>query len=351
VPVPEIDVLHHFWQNYAGLRESFFTPRPKPEHGTLYADFTPALKEKRAIAEVVNVHPGVLDRQKHFMAALNTWWQQHLPLVEALAWDPENKQARPHNVYEMRAKLLESMERTFAGQHLLTHYQVRGAFANYYNLLAADFKSIAASGWGPELIPDEEILQSQFPQVLAELEQQHGRLTELQALFAAAGEEDFEDTEDTGVLPPDDVKSLKANLKEAKGLRKAAKKDPAFGDWKEHEAEIQRLEKQLARHKTLEDEAKLLKTLIRSSEAKKEELVEAARARISRDEARRVIVERLGRVLFESYRHYLGADHRACVVAIENLWSKYAETVKKIEVEREGAMQTLKAFLLELGYA
>jgi hypothetical protein len=47
---------------------------------------------------------------------------------------------------------------------------VRGAFANYYKLLVSDFKSIAASGWGPELIPDDDILQSQFPQVLAELE-------------------------------------------------------------------------------------------------------------------------------------------------------------------------------------
>ncbi|MEJ1268773.1 hypothetical protein WDV93_22830 [Pantoea ananatis] len=56
--------------------------------------------------------------------------------------------------------------------------------------------------------------------MLAELEQQHARLAELQALFAAAGEEDFEDTDDTGVLPADEVKALKASLKEAKGMMK-----------------------------------------------------------------------------------------------------------------------------------
>lgn len=350
VPVAEIEALHHFWQNYVGLRESFFVSRPKPEKGTWYADFMATLKDKRALAETVNAHSGVLDRQTHFLSALNTWWQQHLPLVEALAWDPENRQARPHNVYDMRAKLLDSMERTFAGQHLLTRYQVRGAFANYYNLLAPDFKSIAASGWGAELIPDEEILQSQFPQVLAELEQQHGRLAELQALFAAAGEEDFEDTDDTGVLPPDEVKTLKATLKEAKGLRKAAKKDAFFGNWNAHEAEVERIEKQLARHKALEEEAKQLKTLIRSTEAKKQTLVEAARAKINREEARRVIVDRLGRELFESYRHYLRADQRACIAAIENLWNKYAVTAKQIEAERDEAAQALKAFLVELGY-
>ena len=55
------------------------------------------------------------------------------------------------------------------------------------DVLKADFKSIAASGWGPELIPDEDILQSQFPEILAEQEQAQARLAELQALFAAAG--------------------------------------------------------------------------------------------------------------------------------------------------------------------
>jgi type I restriction enzyme M protein len=104
---------------------------------------------------------------------------------------------------------------------LLNRYQVRGAFANYYKGLASDFKSIAASGWGPELIPDEDILQSQFPEVLAELETQHARLAELQALFAAASEEDFEDTDDTGVLPADEVKTLKDELKEANAEWKA----------------------------------------------------------------------------------------------------------------------------------
>ena len=63
------------------------------------------------------------------------------------------------------------------------------------------------------MIPDEDILQSQFPELLAELETQHSRLAELQALFATASEEDFEDSEDTGVLPADQVKAFKAQLK------------------------------------------------------------------------------------------------------------------------------------------
>lgn len=348
VPITEIHALAHFWHNYGGLRESCFVPRPA---GSPYADFVPPLKDQRAIAALVTEHPGVTQRQTQFMRALEAWWHEHLSIVEALAPDADNQHATGRNVYAVRAALLESIERTFAGQHLLTRYQVRGAFANYYKLLASDFKSIAASGWGPELIPDHDILQSQFPQVLAELETQHGRLAELQALFAAASEEDFEDTEDTGVLPADQVKALKAELKEAKGLMKLAKRDRSFGDWTSHQQETARLEKQLARHKALEDEARTLKALMKSTEARKNELVEQARLKISNDEARKVLIERLGQVLFSSYRHYLRSDQKACVTAIENLWNKYAVTAKEIEAERDRAATKLHAFLVELGYA
>ena len=113
----------------------------------------------------------------------------------------------------MRSSLLNSIEQTLADQQLLTPFQVRGAFANHADSLKADFKSIAASGWGPELIPNEDILQSQFPEFLQEQEDAQARLAELQALFAAASEEDVEDTDDTGVLPSSEVKNLKSELK------------------------------------------------------------------------------------------------------------------------------------------
>jgi type I restriction enzyme M protein len=114
----------------------------------------------------------------------------------------EEREARKHFI-----------EQALSGQDLLTSFQVRGALAKYSEQLKADFKSIAASGWGPELIPDEDILQSQFPDILEDQEQTRTRLAELQALFAAADDDDFEDTDDTGVLPSDEAKAVKATIK------------------------------------------------------------------------------------------------------------------------------------------
>jgi type I restriction enzyme M protein len=345
VPRVEVASLSHYWQNYPQLQDDAFVVRD-----ATYLDFVPALANKRNIADFVASHQSVTTRHAQFMQTLEAWWQANLPIVEALAPDADNQQARPRNVYVMRSSLLASIEQALAAQNLLTPFQVRGAFANYVDLLKADFKSIAASGWGPELIPDEDILQSQFPEILEELEQAQSRLAELQALFAAADEEDFEDSDDTGVMNSDQVKDLKARLKEAKGMAKLCKRDPNMGDTELYQREAAQIEAQLQRHKALEDEVKTLRATIKGIEGKRDELVQSARAKITNDEARTVIIERLRLLLLNTYQAYLRADQRACIKAIENLWSKYAVTAKTIEAERDAASQQLQAFLVELGY-
>ena len=345
VPKVEVASLAHYWQNYPQLQDDAFVARDAN-----YLAFAPALGSKRAIADFVTTHQSVTTRHQQFMDTLESWWQANLPIVEALAPDAANQQARPRNVYVMRSSLLASIEQALAQQNLLTPFQVRGAFANYVDMLKADFKSIAASGWGPELIPDEEILQSQFPEILQELEQAQTRLAELQALFAAADEEEFEDSDDSGVMNSEQVKNLKARLKEAKGMAKLCKRDPNLGDAELWQREAEQIEAQLQRHKALEDEVKTLRATIKGIAGKRDELVQSARAKITNDEARTVIIERLRQMLMNTYRAYLRADQRACIKAIENLWSKYAVTAKTIEAERDAASAQLKAFLVELGY-
>jgi len=412
VPRVEVESLDHYWVNYPQLREDAFIDRDE-----YYLDFAPVLENKRDIADFVATHQGVTTRHEQFMQTLQDWWQDNLAIVEGLSPDAPNvedpQEDRPRNVYVMRSSLLASIEAALADQNLLTPFQVRGAFANYVDVLKADFKSIAASGWGPELIPDQDILQSQFPEILEEQEQAQTRLAELQALFAAASAEDFEDADDTGVLPGDEVKNKKeefkantaewkAQLKQVKALvtdlfteikaaellPKGAKKgyycteglgqkdaqfengqriielaqqqghasdyieplQQAMAEGRQAYDRAAAISTSLERHKALEDEVKTLKAAIKGVESKRDELVQSARAKISTDEARQVIIERLRNLLMETYQVYLRADQRACIKAIENLWGKYAVTAKEIEAERDAASEQLQGFLVELGY-
>ena len=411
VPLVEIENLARYWENYDGLRESLFTERA--ERDELYRDFAPELSDKRDLAPFIGEHSGVTGTNATFMESLASWWQENLPTVEALAPDAETPEESPRNVEVMRSQLLQSIEAHFADQTLLTTFQVRGAFATYIDRLKADFKSIDASGWGPELIPDDEILASQFPEVLAEQERAQNRLAELQALFAAAGEEDFEDSDDTGVLPSDEVKSKKADLKTHNLAWKAAlktlkqnatnlftelqtadllpagakkghyctegltAKDAQFSNGQRiidlareqgHDSEFitplreaietatrdhaaaTRIEASLTRHKVLEDEKKELGATLKAIEAKRDELVASARAKISVDEARQVILARLQNELLEVYQTYIRTELRHGIQAVENLWAKYAVTAKTIEAQRDTASKELQEFLVELGY-
>jgi len=343
VPVAEIDALSRFWVNYPGLRKRVFTTRAADSH---YADFSPAVTDKRALADLVKTDPGIASAHAAFRTTLETWWGQNLPHVEALAPRDGNK----GNVYELRSLLFSSIGSALAGQSLLTEHQVRGALARYFESFKPEFKSIAFSGWGPELIPNDDILQSQFPEVLAEMEKHRLRLAELAALFAAADEDDYEDTDDTGVLPGDEVKRLKVELKELNAQARLAKKESRKGDWNTYTTEAVEIEKRLLKHKALEDEVRDLKGQLRATEKKQEDLVTAARAKIDRDEAKRVILDRLHRILIETYEGYFRADQRACLAALENLHAKYAVTAKAVEAKRDSAAAKLKTFLEELGY-
>jgi type I restriction enzyme M protein len=111
---------------------------------------------------------------------------------------------------------------------------------------------------------------------------------------------------------------------------KLAKRDPGVGDWRWLEKEAAAVEARLARHKSLEDEAKQIKAVLRAAEKKQDELVAAAREKIDRDQARKVIVERLHRLLVQTYQSYLRADQRACLGALENLQSKSTGSLRSI---------------------
>jgi type I restriction enzyme M protein len=254
------------------------------------------------------------------------------------------------------------------------------------------------------------LLQSQFPELVEELANKRVRPEELQALFAAADDEDFEDDEDSGVIAGSEVKRLKeeakalgAQLKEMTKAAKAAAVDLAVALSGRLHASVTRgglklggtltdpdfdgakritgiavkaqaddlfvapmrtlaeegpvtvglmttIAARLERHKGLEDEAKTLKADLRAAEKKQETLVEAARAKIAPDKARDVILERFHRTLVNTYRAYLDADRRAVTAAIENLHDKYAVTVQEIERARNDAARELGRYLKALNY-
>jgi type I restriction enzyme M protein len=272
-------------------------------------------------------------------------------------------------VFALRRDALNSIVTALLPENLLSIYQVRGAMASNFKQHEADLKSIANSGWNAELIPDEEIIASQFPEVLASLKKDAAIITELEALFAAAnetledGNEDEQEESESGVLPKPQVKALKDAKKENNGqlrdlkkeLKFAKKEDPARA--LQLEGEIEKLntangliDTKLEQHTALEKELKELKAGIKEAEKKKEELIDAAREKITPEEAKALIEARFKQQMVNSYAYYLRQFLIQLVKAVENLHNKYAITVKAILSERDQQANALNQFLVELGY-
>jgi type I restriction enzyme M protein len=245
--------------------------------------------------------------------------------------------------------------------------------ASYWNQLNTDLKSVAASGWNAELIPDDEILESQFPDVLKELRTNEARKEELDALFAEVNEldEDVWQEEDYEVWPSKELKEhkeaikainveLKETQKEIKLLKQRIKAG-ATG----LEEQLLKLESQTApsllervggealrifKHTALEEELKQCKKVIREIKAKKQDLVDQARLLITPEEAKELIIKRWKLTLHQTINGYLQTHKRQLLQAIENLWDKYTIPLHGILSEREKETELLNKFLVELGY-
>ena len=371
IPKTEVELLADFFANYDGLEEQLFCERDDTYH-----DFVPDVESKDSIKTIIENAPCIQAKHAKFHKAIGRWWNKHVGQIEDLP--------NTGNVFELRREFLGTISKALTPQGILDVHKVRGAFADYMNRLDADFKSVAASGWGPELIPEEDILQSQFADVLVDIEKDQARIAELEGLFAAANEVDEdEETEseesENGVLPKSQVKALKAEKKAlsadvreikrtVKAMRQDAKRMESAGhpqseinttltEASDSEGEglakyerIEQIDADLSQHNELDKELKTLKANIRQTEKKKDELVEAAREKITSEEAQTLILERFDRLLHDEFDGYLRAYQRNLIAAVENLHNKYAVTAKEILAERDEQAQQLNQFLAELGY-
>ena len=371
IPTSEVELLGDFFANYDGLKEQLFGERDDKYHS-----FVPAVESKDSIKTLIETAPCTQAKHAEFHKAIGRWWSKHVGQIETL---PDTG-----NVFELRREFLGTISDALTPQGILDVYKVRGAFADYMNRLDADFKSVAASGWGPELIPEEDILQSQFPEVLQQIEDDQARIAELEGLFAAANEVDEDEESESeesenGVLPKPlvkqlkdkkkafggDLKDLKRNIKSAKAdIKRMENSGASTSEINEKKTEVaddeaqaielngkvEEIDDRLTGHNSLDQELKTLKANIRQTEKKKDELVEAAREKITSEEARTLILERFDRLLHDEFDGYLRAYQRFLVSAVENLHNKYAVTAKEILAERDKQAQQLNHFLVELGY-
>ncbi len=293
-------------------------------------DFVPALTTRGQIKARVESDPGVRAQEARLQGAFAAWWQAHEGRLREL---PQTGDLMP-----VRAEFLRSFTTALGAVGLLDRFKVAGVIASWWNETQYDLKTLVAQGFdglvdgwvetiraglddsaeaatGPQLDPlGHKLVLRLLPAYLGELAAAEAHKAELEGRLAAAAKPGGEEGDEAA--PEEDEETLS-------------------------EAEIRTLKRDLASAKT-------------ALKARKAELVRRlgeARARLSPDDAQRLVLDIACDELAAQLERYVAAHRQQIVAAVENWWDKYHVPLQAIEAERDTAAARLAEFVQGLGYA
>lgn len=373
IPENEVKALKTWFHCYSPLKEKLFEPLKDN-----YLKFKDSITAVQHIKTLFDESEEIKAAHALYTTAINDWWAAQISVIEQL---PQGQT----NVFDLYHNFSGTLTEKLVSLPILDDFKCRGSFAAYWSSIANDIKSVIASGWNAELIPDDEILQSQFPEVLKELKDNEIRRDEIQAMFDEVNEleDDVWNEEDYEAWRAKELKEHKDDIKEQKGERKEADKeyknllkrikanekalkqqpdlvteianlkkeaDKQLAEVQRFDAIIKTDESRIAKHTELEEELKTCKRKIKEIKDRKQALVDQARLLITPEEAKELILKRWLQTLQNTLNTYLQAYERQLLKAIENLWQKYTTPLHTIISERGQETQLLNQFLMELGY-
>ena len=357
IPQSEIDELKAQFDCYEGLQQQLFT-----QAADGYAQFADAVTEKGDIKQLIAESNGKQQVAAAYNRAIDDFWT---------ASSTDRDTLHQGSLFDFNNSLTEKFVTQLEPLNVLDANQVRGSFAHFVSTLRSDFRSVQSSGWTAELIPDDELIANEFPEVLADMQRLESRRDELDAKFAEIAEIDNDewDAEQYEVMPKaiiaevkSEIKELRARKREVSKLLKAFEKRFKVGEQlqteiqnckreaSEVEARIAEKEDSIKHHVELENELKECRKKLREIEQSKEQLADKAREQISDDDARRLITARWLQTLHETIAVYLEAHARTLQQRVELLHDKYTVTLTALIAERQRATEQLDAYLKELGY-
>lgn len=379
MPKCEVDALDDRFNSYYDLKNNMFESLREN-----YYKFTDKVPNKEAIKDLIINCAGYNQIEKSYHERLDGVWEKCLENIK----DLPNQNSIQSFVECIRSTYINDM---YDDEYpVINLYQGRGAIAQFFTDLKYDFMSVVSSGWNAELIPEDEILESQFPEVLKELRDAEARRDEIQAQFDSVNEMEKEegwnpeefDLENADVIPKSVIKNIKSDIKTNNGEINSIKKEiktlekriSAYKKSKDInvqeeisklEAEIQsktsemapyqnivdELNAKIKTHTDLEEELKECRKIIKAIAQRKDKLVEEAREKISNEEAEKLIIARWNRTLHSIVDAYIEEFARNLQLDIEHIYEKYTVTLKDILSDRDTVTADLNKYLKELGYA
>ena len=396
IPETEVTAQSDTFAKFGLQCETLFQPdRPG------YLAFKEAIASKADIKGIIEANQAVVHTLETHRNALEQWWS----VARGDFAELERANHGGRKMPEVRHELLTTLKDKLVPLGVLDEFKSAGVFVNWWQQNRYDLKTIVSTGWHHTLIPDAYLIAAFFQSEADTIEELETRINELQTELAEAVEtaqevaayEPDEEEKVTATVIKKALKALIHDLKDSAGasaqrerddlkaredaiknieehirVSKSALKDETSelelkvqlkrlggeGFTAENKELIQQVENQLANldphDKTDKKKINALnkdKAALQARIAKTDALLEAINGQLTNDEAKRLILKKLYDIASAELERYLNAELRNLVSGVENLWSKYATSSRKMESEREETLRVLNGFMSGLGYA
>ena len=378
IPKVEVDALDEKFNSFDCLKNEMFQSFKED-----YYNFSDKVLNKESIKDLIATSKGYKQIKAEYSRKIYDVWKKCENAIQDL---PNQKSIQDfiRIIRELYLKDVCSLK-----YNVINLYQGRGTIAKFFTDLRYDFMSVMSSGWNAELIPDDEILEDQRPDVLKELRESESRRDAILAMFDNVNEmekeEDWDpdsfDLDNSEVIPKTVIKNIKVEIKannaqitflkrEMKNFERRIKsysksKDPNLSFEIEnlnnekniieskiipYKNRVDELNEKIKIHCELADELKECRKKIKEISSRKDQIVEEAREKISDKEAKRLIVSRWCRELHAINDSYIEEYVRNLQSDIEHIYDKYTVTLRDILSQRNKATTELDKYLKEMGY-
>ncbi|SNZ06951.1 type I restriction enzyme M protein [Persephonella hydrogeniphila] len=287
--------------------------------------------EKENIKDIVESSESVksiFDRHKE---VLENWWNSIENEIKSF-----NKGTK---VAEFKNKSLNSLEKRITKLGVLDRFKAIGIFANWWEELKYDFKSIISTGWNKNLITDEMIKKAFFKEEILEIENIEEKIAKVEGQL----NEYLDEIEDW-----DEEEQGKKTAKQVKKYLKDLIIDLQFSESGKKEAE--KYKELLSKIEKTEKELKNLKKQLKKFEKELEDKVQEKRKILTEEEIKEILLNKFYELAHNQLEKYLNDKKKDIVRVFENLYDKYSQPLKVIELERNNELEKLNQFLEELGY-
>lgn len=395
IPEAEVAARHADFAKFGIDKDAFFQAlRPN------YLAFRAGFSDKAAIKQQLEADPALQAQLAAHQSVLEQWW--------TVARDDFAGLRTGRKLPEVRHELLTGLKSRIQPLGVLDEFKTAGVFVNWWQTIRYDLKTVISTGWHHALIPDSYLIAEYFQSEADAIEALEAKISEAQSELAEAveaaaeaanfeaddgeeGEEklsaanikkylkelidDLADAVSMSAIKErdhyetlrDSITAIENRIKTQKTTLKLKQDELELklrlkrigGD--EAKAETQELIVQTATamaglNPANKEDKKKLNALTKDQAALQQRLAKidgllvSIGGQISEADAKRLILKKLHDIANQELLRYLNAEKRHLILAVENLWDKYAVSNQTLEAEREKTLAMLNRFLFGLGY-